>query len=207
MLQYITNTQCDRPVTEQIKAVLNGGCKWIQIRMKDASDEEIQKVVEEVKPIAAEKGAFLVLDDRVELCEKLELTGVHLGKNDMLPAQARVKLGPLAIIGVTANTFDDVIAVRSLDVDYIGIGPFRHTLTKENLSPILGIDGIKTICKEMESNGIEIPRVAVGGIKTEDVKSLLDAGCNGIAVSGAIAFADDMEAETRKFISLLPIGF
>ncbi|MDE7381387.1 MAG: thiamine phosphate synthase [Muribaculaceae bacterium] len=205
MLQYITNTQCDRPVTEQIKAVLNGGCKWIQIRMKDASDEEIQKVVEEVKPIAAEKGAFLVLDDRVELCEKLELTGVHLGKNDMLPAQARVKLGPLAIIGVTANTFDDVIAVRSLDVDYIGIGPFRHTLTKENLSPILGIDGIKTICKEMESNGIEIPRVAVGGIKTEDVKSLLDAGCNGIAVSGAIAFADDMEAETRKFISLLPI--
>ncbi len=205
MLQFITNTNCNRPVAEQIKAVLNGGCRWIQIRMKEASDEEIKKVVEEVKPLAAEKGAFLVLDDRVELCKELELTGVHLGKHDMLPSRARVELGPLAVIGVTANTFEDVTAVRSLDVDYVGIGPFRHTLTKDNLSPILGIEGIKEICSRMEEAEITFPRVAVGGIKTEDVKSLLEAGCNGIAVSGAIAFAEDMEAETRKFIDLLPM--
>lgn len=207
MLQYITNTSCNRSVKDQIIAVLNGGCRWIQIRMKEASDEEITKVVEEVKPLAAEKDAFLLLDDRVELCKKLELTGVHLGKDDMLPSQARIELGPLAVIGVTANTFEDVIAVRSLDVDYIGIGPFQYTLTKKNLSPILGIEGIKKICESMKEAQIEIPCVAVGGIKADDVNPLLDIGCNGVAVSGAIAFAENMEEETRKFISMLPMDF
>lgn len=203
MLQFITNTDCKVPVIDQINGVLDGGCKWIQIRMKDASDEEIKKIYEDIKPRCAEKDAFIIINDRVELAKELEATGVHLGKTDMLPSKARLLLGPSAVIGVTANTIDDVIAVRSLDVDYIGIGPFAQTSTKKNLAPILGLTGLEEINKEMEEKQIEIAHVAVGGITLNDIVPIMRTGCNGIAVSGAIANADNIANETRKFIKIL----
>lgn len=203
MLQYITNTRSPHPVTEQVKAVLEGGCKWIQVRMKEASDDEIREIVEQIKPLCAEKDALIVLNDRVELAKELAVSGVHLGKSDMLPSKARIELGPAAIIGVTVNTFDDIIAVRGLDIDYLGMGPFRFTETKQNLSPMLGIDGISDLCAGMEKEHIEIARVAVGGILPEDVDTIMKSGVNGLAVSGAIAFADDMTAATRMFLKRL----
>ncbi|MDE6094803.1 MAG: thiamine phosphate synthase, partial [Muribaculaceae bacterium] len=151
-----------------------------------------------------EKEVFLILNDRVELAKELNVGGVHLGREDMPPSKARMMLGPAAVIGVTANTYSDIISVSALDIDYYGIGPFRHTTTKKNLSPVLGIDGIRKICYEMEENHIEIPRVAVGGIGYDDILPLLEAGVNGVAVSGAIANASDIAAETKRFISLLP---
>lgn len=206
MLQYITNTQCGRPIPDQVKAVLEGGCRWIQLRMKDASHDEVMEMARLIKPITDEKEAFLIINDYVDICRDVNCTGVHLGKTDMLPSKARLELGPLAVIGVTANTFADIEAVRSLDIDYIGIGPFAKTETKENLAPVLGLPGITELCEKMNSAEINIAHVAVGGVKIDDVKSLLEAGCDGIAVSGAIAFADDMAEATRKFCSLLPTG-
>lgn len=203
MLQYITSTSSPVPVVEQIKKVIEGGCRWIQVRMKDATDEEISKVIEEIKPLCIEKEAFLILNDRVELAKTLDVGGVHLGKTDMLPSQARMILGPTAVIGCTANTIDDVMAVQALDIDYIGIGPFRYTDTKKNLAPVLGMEGVKAICDEIQQKEINIAHVAVGGIKKEDIKALMDAGCNGVAVSGAIAFADDIAKETAEFLKIL----
>lgn len=204
MLQFITNLQSKHSIVDQIFAVIEGGCRWVQIRMKDSSDDDIKEVVEAVKPKCIETGTFLLLNDKVELAKELNVGGVHLGKEDMPVSKARMILGPAAVIGVTANTYADVAAVSNLDIDYYGIGPYADTKTKTNLSPILGLQGIREISYEMEKNEINIPRVAVGGIKLEDVLPLLEAGVNGIAVSGAIAFADDMVAETRKFIEALP---
>lgn len=204
MLQFITNTKAKAPVIDQILAVLEGGGRWIQIRMKEASDEEIKKVVEAVKPKCIETGSFLLLNDRVELAKELNVGGVHLGKEDMPASKARMILGPAAVIGVTANTYADVAAVSQLDIDYYGIGPYADTKTKENLSPILGLDGIRDICYQMEKNEIEKARVAVGGIGLDDVLPLLESGVNGIAVSGAIAYADDIVKATQDFLKLLP---
>lgn len=204
MLQFITNTKVKTPVIDQIFAVIEGGCRWVQIRMKDASDEEIKKVVEAVKPKCIETGTFLLLNDRVELAKELNVGGVHLGKEDMPASKARMILGAAAVIGVTANTFADVAAVSKLDIDYYGIGPYNQTSTKENLAPVLGIDGIRDICYEMEKNKIEIPRVAVGGITLDDVLPLLEAGVNGVAVSKAIAEANDIVKATKDFINILP---
>lgn len=203
MLQYITNTDSPVPVTEQVRKVLDGGCRWIQVRMKGASDDEVAEVIQEIKPWCIETEAFLILNDRVELANKLDVGGVHLGKTDMLPSKARMILGPAAVIGVTANTFDDIKAVRALDIDYIGMGPYADTNTKENLAPILGLEGIRRLCIVMRENEIEIAHVAVGGIRQEDVIPLMEAGVNGIAVSGAIAFAEDIEATTRGFIEII----
>lgn len=203
MLQFITNTEAVASPAEQIKGVIAGGCRWVQVRMKDASDEEITKVIEEVKPLCLETETFLILNDRVELAKTLDVGGVHLGKTDMLPSKARMLLGPAAVIGVTANTIDDIKAVRSLDIDYIGMGPYADTKTKKNLAPILGLDGIRSLCTDMQQLEINISHVAVGGIGLDDVVPLMEAGVNGIAVSGAIAFADDIAAETARFLEKL----
>lgn len=204
MLQFITNTNSKTSVTDQVFAVIEGGCRWIQIRMKDASDEEIKKVVDAVKPKCIETGTFLLLNDRVELAKELNVGGVHLGKDDMPVSKARMLLGAAAVIGVTANTYADVAAVSNLDIDYYGLGPYAETQTKKNLAPVLGLKGIRDICYEMENNNILIPHVAVGGITIEDVLPLLESGVNGIAVSSAIANAEDIVKATKNFLDLLP---
>ncbi|MCH5240228.1 MAG: thiamine phosphate synthase [Muribaculaceae bacterium] len=205
MLQFITNTKSKTSVIDQILGVIEGGCRWIQIRMKEASDEEIKKVVDAVKQKCIETGSFLLLNDRVELAKELNVGGVHLGKEDMPASKARMILGPAAVIGVTANTFADVAAVSKLDIDYYGIGPYAYTETKEKLAPVLGIDGIRDISYEMSKNEILIPHVAVGGVKLDDVRMLLEVGgVNGVAVSSAIADAEDIVAATKEFLKVLP---
>lgn len=203
MLQYITSTSAPIPVTDQVKAVLAGGCRWIQVRMKEASDDEIATVIDTIKPWCLEKEAFLIINDRVALAKKLDVGGVHLGKTDMLPSKARLELGPAAVIGVTANTFADIEAVKALDIDYIGIGPYTMTDTKKNLAPILGLEGIRELCRQMLEAEINIPHVAVGGITIDDVVPLMEAGVNGVAVSADIAFSDDPEKQTRRYIDIL----
>lgn len=203
MLQFITNTEAMASPAEQIKAVIAGGCRWVQVRMKEASDEEISQVISDIKPLCLETETFLLLDDRVELAKKLDVGGVHLGREDMLPSKARMLLGPAAVIGVTANTIDDIKAVRSLDVDYIGMGPYKTTTTKKNLAPLLGLEGVRNLCTEMKQLEIDLAHVAVGGISLDDVVPLMEAGCNGIAVSGAIANARDIKAETERFLKKL----
>lgn len=203
MLQYITNSKSPIGIVDQVKGVIKGGGRWIQIRMDEASDEEISKVVEEIKPICLEVQAFLLLHNRVELAKSLDVGGVHLGQKGELPSKARLLLGPAAVIGVTANTIDEVKAVRSLDVDYIGIGPFRKSDLFNEDTPVLGLEGIKNIDSEMQKLEINIAHVAAGGIKKEDMVELLKSGVNGIAISEAIAFSDDIEKATREFLEVL----
>ena len=191
------------PVEAQVAAALDGGCRWVQLRMKDASDDEIRRVVSVIKPMCDQVEAFLILNDRVNLAKELEVSGVHVGKEDMSPSEARAILGAGAVIGVTVNTFEDVLRAATCDIDYVGIGPYRHTTTKKNLAPILGKEGISEICRQMDEKGIEIARVAVGGIGIDDILPLMECGVNGVAVSGAIANAKDMAAATSELVRLL----
>ncbi len=203
MLQFITDTKSDTPVIDQIKAVIKGGCKWVQLRMKDASYDELKATAEEIIPSCKENDVILIIDDNVELVKELRVHGVHLGKEDMAPAKAREYLGPHAIIGVTANTAADITAMRGIDVDYIGLGPFRHTTTKKKLSPTLGIEGYRDIISEVRKAGSELPVVAIGGITLDDIDDIMSTGVQGIAVSGAIINAPDPVEYTREIIARL----
>ena len=203
MLQFITNDKSPVPVAEQVKGFIQGGGRWVQLRMDNASDEEISKVVEEIKPLCMEVQGFLLLHNRVELAKTLDVGGVHLEKSGILPSKARLDLGPAAVIGISANTFDDVKAVRSLDVDYVAIGPFREGYLFDHSAPVLGLDGIKEIDAEMQRLEINLAHVAAGGIKKEDVEALMKSGVNGIAVSDAIAMAEDVKKETEAFLEIL----
>lgn len=203
MLQFITNESDKYSIPEQVQMAIEGGCEWIQLRMKDATDEQVVEVAWEIIPMCRENNVFLIIDDRVELVEKLRVWGVHLGKNDMNPMKAREILGPHAIIGVTANTAEDILKFKNKDVDYVGLGPLRFTTTKKNLSPEIGLEGYGPIIEKVRAEGIELPIVAVGGVTENDIESLLAQGVNGVAVSGAIINAENPVDYTKQLIAKL----
>lgn len=203
MLQYISHFTPQISYAEGIRMALEGGCRWIQLRMKDAPAEEIVACAEEVIPLCRRHGAKFLLDDHVELVRQLGADGVHLGKNDMPVDEARAILGPDIIIGGTANTIDDVIRLHKQGADYIGCGPFRFTTTKKNLSPILGLDGYKSIVLKMKELGIDLPIVAIGGITVEDIPAVMGTGVSGIALSGAILGAPDPVEMTARIIETI----
>lgn len=203
MLQFITHQTPRYSYIEGAIEALNGGCKWIQLRMKEAAYDEICTAIEQLKPLCKEKGAILILDDYAELAAKLDIDGVHLGKNDMPPQEARNLIGEKYIIGGTANTIDDIKNLVAQGVDYIGLGPFRHTDTKKNLSPILGLDGYKNILSQCNEAGITTPIVAIGGIEPEDIPALMKTGISGIALSGTILRADHPAEATQNIITTL----
>ena len=173
----------------------------MQLRMKDASDDEVRKAAAEILPMCKSHDAVFLLDDRVHLVKEVGADGVHLGKNDMPVDEARRVLGEEYIIGGTANTFDDIERLCQQGADYIGCGPYRYTTTKKNLAPVLGIDGYRSIMQRMEEAGINLPVVAIGGITAEDIDEILATGVKGIAVSGTILRAEDPKEEMCKLIN------
>lgn len=203
MLQYISHFTPQISYAEGIRMALEGGCRWIQLRMKDAPAEEIIACAEEILPLCRRHGAKFLLDDHVELVRQLGVDGVHLGKNDMPVDEARKILGSDIIIGGTANTIEDIIRLHKQGADYIGCGPFRFTTTKKNLSPILGLDGYKSIVLKMKELGIDLPIVAIGGITVEDIPAVMGTGVSGIALSGAILGAPDPVEMTARIIETI----
>lgn len=200
MIQFITHANDRYDYLDGVRMALEGGCRWIQLRMKDASEEEVLKTAESTRKLCRQYDAVFLLDDYVELVERTGADGVHLGKNDMPIDKARRLLGKDKIIGGTANTFEDAKRIYSAGADYIGCGPFRFTTTKKKLSPILGLDGYSRIIKQMNAYGINIPVIAIGGILLQDVPDIMQTGVSGVAISGAILNAnnDDNPVTTMK---------
>ena len=204
-LQFISHQNEKMTYLDGIREALAGGCKWIQLRMKGAADEEVRPIALKVKKLCKEQNATFLIDDRVQLVKEVGADGVHLGKNDMPIAEARKILGDDFIIGGTANTFEDVKAHYEADADYIGCGPFRFTTTKEKLSPILGLEGYHEIIQKMKAENIDIPIVAIGGITKEDIPEIMKTGVNGIALSGCILNAKDPAAETHDIMEMMKV--
>lgn len=200
-VQFISHHTEKYSYADSVRLALEGGCKWIQLRMKDASEDEILETASQVRKMCDKYEAVFILDDHVRLVEKTGADGVHLGKNDMPVDEARRLLGNGKIIGGTANTLDDIIMHCSRGADYIGCGPFRFTTTKKNLAPVLGLDGYKEIMEGLGKAGIKIPVAAIGGITVEDIPAIMATGINGIAISGSVLKADDPVEEMKKTIN------
>ena len=203
MIQFITHSNNRYGYVDGARLALEGGCRWVQLRMKEATEVEFMAAAAEIGRLCKEHGATFVLDDHVEWVEKTGADGVHLGKNDMPIDEARKILGNDKIIGGTANTFEDVERLYRQGANYIGCGPFRFTTTKKNLSPVLGLEGYQHIVDQMKSHGINLPIVAIGGILESDIKSILATGVSGIAVSGGILNAENPVEEMQRFLKHL----
>ena len=201
MLQFISHYTDRYTYLDSIRLALEGGCRWIQLRMKDATDDEVRPIALVAQRLCREAGATFIIDDRVGLVRELHADGVHLGQNDMPIREARRLLGDGFIIGGTANTFEQVRTHYESSADYIGCGPFRFTTTKQKLAPVLGLDGYRTIISEMEATHIHIPIVAIGGITEEDIPDILQTGVTGIALSGTVLRTDDPVQKMKQLIN------
>ncbi|PDP81359.1 thiamine phosphate synthase [Prevotella intermedia] len=201
-IQFITHENQRFDYVEGAEMALRGGCKWVQLRMKDTTDNKFLSIGRKVAALCRSYNATFLLDDRVHLVAELGADGVHLGKNDMPISEARRILGNEKIIGGTANTFADVQHLAAQGADYIGCGPFRYTPTKRNLAPILGLEGYRNILKQMQQAGISLPLIAIGGIVSTDIAALWGIGVSGIAVSGAVLGAADPIKEMKKLIEI-----
>jgi len=186
-------TMDDAPLThlQQVEAACRAGIQLIQLRMKLTDNAAFREVAGAAKQICDEWGVRLIINDRVEVAREVGAYGVHLGKEDMTVAEARVILGEDFVIGGTANTIEDIRLHYSQGADYIGLGPYRWTVTKKNLSPILGLEGYQRIMDQMKAERINIPVTAIGGIGQEHIRGLRQAGLQSIAFSGVLVHSKD----------------
>ena len=203
-LQFITHHNARYSYVDSARIALEGGCRWIQLRMKNVNEQLLEETAIIIKKMCKQYGATFIIDDNVTLTKKINADGVHLGKNDMPIAEARKMLGNKYIIGGTVNSFDDILQhLQDATPDYFGCGPFRFTSTKKNLAPILGYEGYKCIMNKMKEHDINIPLVAIGGICKDDISELLNCGVNGIALSSSILNASNPTLEIKDVINII----
>lgn len=202
-LQFITHFTERFSYIDSARMALEGGCKWIQLRMKDASMDEWLETGAEVNRLCKAHNATFIIDDHVELVKKLGADGVHLGKKDMPVDEARRMLGKGYIIGGTANTFEDIVMHAERGADYIGCGPFRFTTTKKGLAPVLGIEGYRRLIGQMKNTGLSLPVIAIGGITAADIPAIMETGVNSIALSGTVLNAENPVEEMQRLLSLI----
>ena len=202
-LHYITQgkTPADHLLTLQMAC--EAGCDWVQLRLKNLSIEQLFTYAKQANEICDKYGTSLIINDFPEVVKELNISGVHLGLQDLPTDKAREMLGSNTIIGGTANTLDDILYHAANGVDYVGVGPFSFTTTKEKLSPVLGLEGYYSIMEELDKRAIKIPVIAIGGIQLYDIEPILKTGVHGIAVSGLIAKSENPPKTINQIKNLL----
>lgn len=189
-VQYISQGNTAEEQLKNIQSVLDKGYDWIQLRFKKQTEDVLIPVAEKVKMLCDQYKAIFIMNDHVSIAQSVDASGVHLGLEDASIANARSILGSNKIIGGTANTLSHVMQRIAEGCDYIGLGPFRFTTTKEKLSPVLGLEGYQTIIENLYQQGKNIPIYAIGGIEQDDIQSLMQIGLHGIAISGLLTKTD-----------------
>lgn len=200
-LMFITHQTDQFDYLDTVRIALEGGCRHIQLRMKGASLCEVERTAGQALEMCTRYGAKLYVNDHVLISAKLGTAGVHLGKNDLTPTEARRILGEKVLIGGTANTYEEICRLKKEGVDYVGLGPFRFTATKSDLSPILGISGYEQILYKCFKNELNIPIFAIGGIHFNDIPVLMLTGITGIALSSSILETEHPVEETKRILN------
>jgi thiamine-phosphate pyrophosphorylase len=164
--------------------VLSAGVKWIQHRAKNISRNEIYTESVALRKLTHTYGALLVVNDYPDIAAAADADGVHLGQDDLPVKETRKVVGPEAIIGVSAHSVGEAVKAEQAGADYVGVGPVFHTPTKDAGSP-KGVELIRSV-----KDSIYIPVVAIGGIHTVNLRPVLDAGADAVAVASGILQGD-----------------
>jgi len=197
--QFITHDIEQLTHIEQAKIACEAGAKWIQYRCLTKDDEALLKDIHVIAEICDDWGATLIVTNHVHLNRKADIQGFHIEDMDADFVALRVQLGEDITIGGSSNTAEGLLRLAAEGVDYAGCGPFSITTTKPNNSPLLGIEGYTKVAALLKERGIEMPVLAVGGIKMDDVDALMATGIFGIAASSAINQAEDMTRSYQDF--------
>jgi thiamine-phosphate pyrophosphorylase len=201
-LHYISQGSTPEIHVHNIESVLQAGVKLIQLRLKKCSDELYTEYAIKAKELCHQYDALLVINDNPIVAKACNADALHLGLDDMTVTDAK-QIIPTKIIGGTANTFEHIKQRCVENVDYIGLGPYRFTSTKEKLSPILGIEGYQTIIQQMKKENLNTPIYAIGGIEFQDINSIIQTGVYGIAVSGLLTNSENKEHLVKEINKIL----
>ncbi|WP_106790936.1 thiamine phosphate synthase [Aquimarina sp. Aq78] len=202
-LQYISQGKTPEEHLKNMENACKAGCKWIQLRLKEVDMATYLNTALQCRNICDQYDTIMIINDNVSVAKAVLADGIHLGLNDMNPREARKILGDNFIIGGTANTIENCLQHIKDGVDYIGLGPYKHTITKKKLSPVLGIDGYTSILTKLKNQNLELPIIAIGGIIEKDVATLMETGVSGIAISGELTNQVNLEKKIETIKKLM----
>ena len=190
LLYAVTDSgkDADRPLPKRVESALKGGATCIQLREKELRGE--------VRALCAAYRVPLIINDDVDLAIRLDADGVHVGQQDMEAKEARRRLGPEKIIGVSARTVEQAVQAWKDGADYLGVGAVFHTGSKADARQIEH-ETLRRIC-----SAVPIPAVAIGGIAEKNALELAGSGISGIAVISAIFAEEDVEAAAARMRKL-----
>lgn len=201
-IQYISQGKSRREQEHYILQALSAGVDWVQVRWKDAPADELLQLSRYTREACRTYGAICIINDHISIAKEVDADGVHLGLDDAPVAEAKQLLGADKIIGGTANTVADIQQRIDEGCDYIGVGPYRFTTTKQRLSPLLRPEGYRKIIAHFAQQGITLPPIyAIGGIGLEDLAVIKHIGVYGVALSGLISQHPSSIAQLKKCLA------
>jgi thiamine-phosphate pyrophosphorylase len=182
--------------TEQVRRLIDGGATLIQLREKSLDPRTFLTDAEAALKVAQKNGVKLIINDRVDIAMALGADGIHLGQTDLPPAIARRLVGPDSIIGFSTHNREQVLEAVTLPVNYVAFGPVFATATKRDPDAVAGLEGLASA----RSILADIPLVAIGGISSEKVLSVIQAGADSVAIiSALISDPEQISANYQRF--------
>lgn len=185
-----------RTLPEVIREALEGGATFMQIREKELPYEEFLALAKEVKQVTDEFHVPYVVNDEVEIAKAIDADGVHIGQSDKALVEAREILGPDKIIGVSAQTVEQAVLAEQNGADYLGVGSIFSTSTKLDADDV-SLETLRAIC-----DAVQIPVVAIGGIKADNILQLKGTNVDGVAVVSGIFAAKDIKKATSELLEI-----
>ena len=185
----------EKTLAQQVEAALRGGVTMVQLREKHLDRAGSRAEALEIQALCRQYGVPFLINDDVDLALELQADGVHVGQEDMEAGQARARLGPDKIIGVSAHSVDEALRAQAAGADYLGAGAVFHTGTKGDAGA-LSYETLKAIC-----SAVQIPVVAIGGIDLQNMGQLAGSGIQGVAVVSAIFAQSDPEQAAQMLRS------
>lgn len=202
-LQCITLDGIGLSHMEQVRQFCEAGAKWIQLRMKNAEPDEVERTIREVLPVCRDRDVLLIINDYLHVALETGADGAHLGRTDFPWVEARSMAGPEMVIGGTVNSLADArSALASRSLDYVGVGPFRQTNTKENLAPVLRKPELEEIILFLG----DLPKVIIGGVTPADLPAIADTGADGVAVSSGLWNGHTLATNLQTYLNAWPAG-
>jgi len=184
-----------------VEAALRGGVRAVQLREKDLSSRELYDLACRMRELTTRYGAKLLINDRLDIALAADADGVHLGESSIPVSRVRELVGERLIIGVSCHGLERALEAQESGADFITFSPIYFTPSKAPYGEPLGIDLLAEACRLLR-----IPVFALGGIKRDSVRTVLDHGAGGIALISAILAADDPERAAREMLNLLKEG-
>ena len=181
-----------RSLADCVRQAVEGGATFVQLREKEASFDESVALGRELGAICREADVPFVIDDDVDAALACGADGVHVGQDDMACAEARRRLGPDAIVGVSAQTVAQALQAQADGADYLGVGALIPTPTKPDAVDVTR-DELRAIC-----DAVDIPVVGIGGLNAQTIPTIAGCGADGAPVVSAIFAADDCLRATQE---------